>query len=125
MAESTRRTILSIDDEQSILDLIRIEFEDDFDVVTARSGAEALDLLAHQPVDVVLLDLRMPQMAGEEFLRRLNSTRVRPPVVVMSAVRESATASSLTSSTPGVALAGRRLRRIAARSSPRSQGLVT
>ena len=91
MAESTRRTILSIDDEQSILDLIRIEFEDDFDVVTARSGAEALDLLAHQPVDVVLLDLRMPQMAGEEFLRRLNSTRVRPPVVVMSAVRETET----------------------------------
>ena len=91
MAESTRRTILSVDDEESILDLIRIEFEDDFDVVTARSGAEALDLLAHRPVDVVLLDLRMPQMAGEEFLRRLNSTRVRPPVVVVSVVRETET----------------------------------
>src|SRR5262249_19729654 len=88
VAEPTRRTILSVDDEQSILDLIRIEFEDDFDVVTTRSGAEALDLLLHQPVDVVLLDLRMPQMDGEEFLRRLNSTRVRPPVIVVSVVRE-------------------------------------
>src|SRR5262249_17225412 len=91
VVESTRRTVLSVDDEQSILDLIRIEFEDDFDVVTARSGAEALDLLAQQPVDVVLLDLRMPQMGGEEFMRRLNSTRARPPVVVVSVVRETET----------------------------------
>src|SRR5262245_50393467 len=91
VAEPTRRTILSVDDEQSILDLIRIEFEDDFNVITTRSGAEALELLVHQPVDVVLLDLRMPQMDGEEFLRRLNSTRVRPPVVVVSVVRETET----------------------------------
>src|SRR5262249_20930306 len=88
VVESTRRTILSVDDEQSILDLIRIEFEDDFDVVTARSGEEALDLLTHQPVDVVLLDLRMPQMGGEEFLRRLKTPPGRPPGGGVGVVRE-------------------------------------
>src|SRR5262249_58614965 len=87
VAES-RRTILTVDDEQSILDLIRIEFEDDFDVVTARSGEAALDLLTHQPVDVVLLDLRMPQMGGEEFLRRLKTPPGRPPGGGVGVVRE-------------------------------------
>jgi CheY-like chemotaxis protein/AraC-like DNA-binding protein len=91
VADSTRPTLLSVDDEQSILDLIRIEFEDDFDVVTATSGAEALDLLAHRHVDVVLLDLRMPDMEGEEVLRRLNAARAGPPVVVVSVVRQTET----------------------------------
>lgn len=57
-------------------------------MVTTTSGSEALDLLAHRHVDVVLLDLRMPEMDGEEVLRRLSSARVRPPVVVVSVVRE-------------------------------------
>jgi CheY-like chemotaxis protein/AraC-like DNA-binding protein len=91
VADSTRPTILAVDDEQAILDSIRLELEDDFDVVTATSGAEALDLLAHRHVDVVLLDLRMPDMDGEEVLRRLGSARARPPVIVVSVVRQTET----------------------------------
>ena len=81
VADSTRPTILSVDDEQAILDSIRLELEDDFDVVTATSGAEALDLLAHRHVDVVLLDLRMPDMDGAEVLRRLGSARAQRPII--------------------------------------------
>ena len=91
VADSTRPTVLSVDDEPSILDSIRLELEDDFDVVTATSGAEALDLLAHRHVDVVLLDLRMPDMEGEEVLRRLSSAKARPPVIVVSVVRQTET----------------------------------
>jgi CheY-like chemotaxis protein len=91
VADSTRPTVLSVDDEQAILDSIRLELEDDFDVVTATSGAEALDLLAHRHVDVVLLDLRMPDMEGEEVLRRLSSARARPPVIVVSVARQTET----------------------------------
>jgi CheY-like chemotaxis protein/AraC-like DNA-binding protein len=91
VTDSTRPTVLSVDDEQAILDSIRLELEDDFDVVTATSGAEALDLLAHRPVDVVLLDLLMPDMEGEEVLRRLSSARARPPVIVVSVVRQTET----------------------------------
>src|SRR5262249_31707664 len=90
LADSTRPTLLSVDDEQSILDLIRIEFEDDFDVVTATSGTEALDLLAHRHVDVILLDLRMPDMDGEEGLRRISSAQWRPPGVWVSRVDQDA-----------------------------------
>lgn len=91
VADSTRPTVLAVDDEQAILDSICLELEADFDVVTATSGAEALDLLAQRHVDIVLLDLRMPEMDGEEVLRRLSSTRIRPPVIVISVVRQTET----------------------------------
>ena len=67
---------------------MRLGLEDDFDVVTSTSGAEALDLLAHRHIDIVLLDLRMPEMPGEEVLRRLGPTTAHPPVIVVSVVRE-------------------------------------
>jgi len=67
---------------------MRLGLEEDFDVVTTTSGAEALDLLAHRHVDVVLLDLRMPEMRGEEVLRRLGPAQAHPPVIVVSVVRE-------------------------------------
>ena len=91
MADSTRPTVLCVDDEQAILDSIRLELEDDFDVVTAGSGAAALELLSRRRVDVVLLDLRLPDMDGEEILRRLGSARARPPVIVVSVVRQTET----------------------------------
>ena len=91
MTDSTRPTILAVDDEEGILGVIRLDLEDDFDVVTATSGSEALDLLAHRHVDVVLLDLRMPDMGGEEVLRRLGSARTRPPVIVVTVVRQTET----------------------------------
>ena len=91
MADSTRPTVLSVDDEQAILDAVRLELEDDFEVVTAPSGAQALALLSRRRVDIVLLDLRMPDMEGEELLMRLRSASSRPPVIVVSVVRDTQT----------------------------------
>lgn len=88
MADATRPTVLAVDDEPGILDSVRLELEDELDVLTARSGVEALELVARRQVDVILLDLRMPDMPGEEVLRRLSTARLRPTVIVMSAVRE-------------------------------------
>jgi CheY-like chemotaxis protein len=39
----------------------------------ARDGAEALDILSRQPVDLVLLDMVMPNVDGDEFARRLST----------------------------------------------------
>jgi len=86
MATASRPIVLCVDDEASILDAVRLELEDDFDVATAASGSEALDLLAHRHIDAMLLDLRMPGMEGEEVLRRLRAVRSRPPVIVMTVV---------------------------------------
>lgn len=91
VADSTRPTVLCVDDERAILDSMRLDLEDDFDIVTATSGPEALELLTRRHVDLVLLDLRMPAMSGEEVLRRLGSARTRPPVIVVSVVRQTET----------------------------------
>src|SRR6202008_2044883 len=91
VADSTRQTVLCVDDEWAILDSMRLALETAFDIVTATSGPEALELLPRRHVDLVLLDLRMPAMSGEEVLRRLGSARTRPPVIVVSVVRQTET----------------------------------
>jgi DNA-binding response OmpR family regulator/AraC-like DNA-binding protein len=91
VADATRPIVLAVDDEPGILDAVRLELEDDFHILTATGGTQAMELIAHRHVDVILLDLRMPDMTGEDVLRRLSAGRARPPVIVMSAVREIAT----------------------------------
>jgi response regulator RpfG family c-di-GMP phosphodiesterase len=61
-------SILLVDDEIAILDGLRRQLRKRFDVYTANSGAEALELLTSVPVAVVVSDMRMPQMDGATFL---------------------------------------------------------
>jgi diguanylate cyclase (GGDEF)-like protein/PAS domain S-box-containing protein len=70
--EQVRKTILLVDDEPSILSsLRRLLRPDGYRVLTAASGAEALELAAQHDVQVVLTDQRMPQMTGTELLHRM------------------------------------------------------
>ena len=65
------RTLLLVDDEPNILAALKRLFRPDgYRLLTAASGAEALELLAVHPVDVILSDQRMPGMTGVDFLRR-------------------------------------------------------
>src|SRR3989337_762277 len=65
-----KHPILIVDDEPEMLyslkDLLRYEFE----VHTARSGADALELLKTQPIHLIMTDQRMPEMTGVEVLRQ-------------------------------------------------------
>jgi len=64
-------TILFVDDEQPILDGLRrklMQQEDDWQMLFANSGTAALEILAAQPVDVVIADMRMPGMDGAALL---------------------------------------------------------
>jgi response regulator RpfG family c-di-GMP phosphodiesterase len=73
-------TLLCVDDEPSILSALRRLFRASYHVLTADSAAAALQLLEHESVDVVLSDMRMPEMDGAEFLaqvRRRNPDTVR------------------------------------------------
>ena len=63
-------TILIVDDEPDILDTLRLFLEDDYQVLTATSGAEGLELLSQNQVVLIISDQRMPQMKGTEFLER-------------------------------------------------------
>ena len=73
-------TILFVDDEQPILSALRrVVRREEFDVLTAESGAEALELLREHDVSVIVSDQRMPGMIGAEFLAR--SKEVAPHAV--------------------------------------------
>jgi DNA-binding NtrC family response regulator len=59
-----------VDDEPEILFSLRGLLRCEFEVHTATSGAQALEILRQQPIHVVMTDQRMPQMTGVELLRR-------------------------------------------------------
>jgi len=67
-----RSRILVVDDEEAILETMTYTFEDDYEVLTATSASQALDLLQREgPVAVVISDQRMPEMTGVEFLAKV------------------------------------------------------
>lgn len=82
-ARARARTLLLVDDEESILSALKRVFRrDGYQVITATSGAQGLALLTQQPVDVILSDQRMPGMTGIEFLRE--AKRLYPHTVRMT-----------------------------------------
>ena len=66
-------------------------------VVEAKNGVEAMKAVERMVPDVILLDLWMPLMGGEEFLKRLRMTEMGKdvPVIVMSAVKDRDTIGSM------------------------------
>ncbi|OAT81453.1 response regulator [Desulfotomaculum copahuensis] len=81
-------TIMVVDDEGSILELIRFALEKEgYRVLTAEDGMQALNLLAENSPDLIILDVMLPGQDGFEICRRL---RMQPatahvPVLMLSA----------------------------------------
>jgi two-component system alkaline phosphatase synthesis response regulator PhoP len=64
------KTILVVDDKSSVRTLLRDYLtEEEFRVVEANDGRDALYVARHEKPDLVLLDIMMPEMGGFEFLR--------------------------------------------------------
>ncbi|MCI0622080.1 MAG: response regulator [Acidobacteria bacterium] len=87
------KKILAVDDSVTYLhELASTLREEGYDVVLARSGEEALELLAVQPVDCVLLDLIMPGLSGQETCRRIKSVQVVRdiPLIMLTALEDRA-----------------------------------
>jgi signal transduction histidine kinase len=68
---SRHASVLIVDDEADVVDSIRELFRLDYRVLGTTSPAEAMMILACEPVDVVMTDQRMPQMTGVELLHRV------------------------------------------------------
>jgi CheY-like chemotaxis protein len=88
-------TVLVVEDEADLLFTISLALElCGYAVLPATSGEEALDLLAGQEPDAVVLDIRLPGMDGWEVVRRMGQLQrtSRIPVVILSAQVDSATA---------------------------------
>jgi len=78
--------LLVVDDDRSNLESIQRTFErEKIEVLTANDGREALDLLRHRKVGVVLTDLMMPGMSGLELLRAVKTVSPETEVILMTA----------------------------------------
>lgn len=69
-APPARPRVLYVDDEDDVREVFHAVFEGDFDVTLAGNGGDALALLAREPFDVLVSDMRMDPMKGSELLSR-------------------------------------------------------
>jgi DNA-binding response OmpR family regulator len=85
------KKILAIDDSLTYLHGLGDALKDEgYDVILARSGEEALELLAVQPVDCILLDLLMPGLSGQETCQRIKAAPVvrEIPLIMLTALED-------------------------------------
>jgi CheY-like chemotaxis protein/AraC-like DNA-binding protein len=90
-ANAARPTVLAVDDEPTVRYALGLVLDDHCDLLLAPDGPSALDLLNSHRVDVVLLDLLMPNMHGLDVLPRLLAADPTLIVVVLTAVAAAAT----------------------------------
>jgi DNA-binding NtrC family response regulator len=88
----TRPVILVVDDDAGLRESFRLILEDDYEVVDAPDGPRALELIRATPVDLVLLDIRLPDMDGIEVLERIKAVDDGIEVVLVTAVKTVKTA---------------------------------
>lgn len=80
-----RQTVLVVEDERKIRDLVRSYLErEGIEVVSTPSGAEAITLAGKARPDLVVLDLRLPDVPGEEVARELRSAS-QVPILMLTA----------------------------------------
>lgn len=78
-------TILIIDDEDNIRNGLATNFElEDYEVKTAANGKDGLDLVAKGDIDLVITDLRMDGISGEEVVKRVTTETPGIPVIVLT-----------------------------------------
>ena len=84
-----RQTILVVEDEGNILTIMRaILSANDYKVIEARDGKQALQMVASHCPDLVLLDLGLPDMDGLDIIRQVRAWSKMPIVVVSARDRE-------------------------------------
>jgi CheY-like chemotaxis protein len=86
---SSNITILCVDDEETPRILRKLILQKQgYQVITAASGVEALELLDGANINLVLSDLMMPGMSGTELTKSVKSMRPTMPVILISGVNE-------------------------------------
>ena len=81
-------TLMIVDDDPQLIRVLSMFFDlEGYNVVRAGNGREALSLLGEYQPDLILLDLMMPEVSGEEVVREVRATHNSPriPIVIFTA----------------------------------------
>ena len=87
-----RPVVLIVDDDPGLRESFRLILEDGYELVEAADGRQALDIVRNREVDLVLLDIRLPEMDGIEVLERIKAMDEQVEVVLVTAVKTVRTA---------------------------------
>jgi DNA-binding NtrC family response regulator len=87
-----KRTVLIVDDERGIRLSFYTVLKDPYHVLLAETGREALDILEHNSVDLILLDILLPDDDGLNLLRKMKDLDPQIEVIMVTAVKEIKTA---------------------------------
>lgn len=89
--KSDKKRILIVEDEMVNLELLKIVLKNDYDILTAENGGDALEIINNDNgLSLVLLDLNLPDMSGMDILRGMSESGQldKLPVVVLTAEKE-------------------------------------
>ena len=76
---------LIIDDETDVLDVLSLRLEKRGAIAAcADSGRKALEILQNSQIDIVILDIKMPDMDGSEVLEKIKAIKPNVPVIILS-----------------------------------------
>lgn len=89
----SKRKILVVDDDPTMVKLINVNLKlNNYSVIEATSGEQALEVLSKEPLDLVVLDIMMPGVDGWEVLRRIrgsSETQEMPVILVTAKTQDS------------------------------------
>lgn len=88
MEKHPTHSVLIVDNEKNILTAfeVTLKYSGISNIITCQDSREVIPLLENQPVEVILLDLIMPNISGEALLRQINEHFPGVPVIVITAV---------------------------------------
>ena len=94
MSDEHRKTILVVDDEADIRLVMEDLLMDEYNVLMASDGQEALEIIVEKQdgIDLVITDIKMPRMNGMELLKEIKASYPEIGVMMISAFREISTA---------------------------------
>jgi len=77
-----KKSILVCDDEEGIRESLKLILEKDYDVVFAKNGDEAIQKMRAAPVDIAILDIKMPRRDGLDTLKELKAINPSAKVII-------------------------------------------
>jgi len=92
MSVNRHNTILVVDDEKGVCQSFSMVFKNKYHVLVAGSGKEAIDIFTKKAIDLILLDILLPDTNGIELLKKFKDADPTVEVVMVTAVKEIKTA---------------------------------
>lgn len=77
-------TVLVVEDQLGPRESLRAILQSDYRILLAEEGEQALHFVTHEPVDVVLLDLRLPGLSGIQVMEKIKALRPSIEVIVVT-----------------------------------------